>query len=135
MGRVVHIWARTLLVVGRLESLSQVETLQEPEHFDRRHHELVTEALGLELRRTPSESALRSFFLQVHVKQASSPRSSPNLAWLIKPLLTTPAATSQWYRIRGWCNNESRPSTSGVSAQLACTTGLHHPHSDRGGVC
>jgi hypothetical protein len=41
--------------------------LRDLERFVRRHHAVLVEQLGLELRRPPSDSAFRYFFLQVDV--------------------------------------------------------------------
>ena len=40
-------------------------SLRDLERFARRHHAALTKSLGLELRRPPSDSAFRYFFLQV----------------------------------------------------------------------
>ncbi len=47
--------------------LSRCQSLRALERFARRHHVILTEALGLELRRPPSDSSFRYFFLQVDV--------------------------------------------------------------------
>ncbi len=56
-----------LLLVAVLGILSKCESLRDLERFARPHHAALTEALGLELKRPPSDSALRFFFLQVDV--------------------------------------------------------------------
>jgi hypothetical protein len=67
MRRGVRIPAWYLLLVAVLGILSDCESLRDLERFARRHHGLLTEALEIELRRPPSDSAFRYFFLQVDV--------------------------------------------------------------------
>lgn len=67
MRRGVRIPAWYLLLVAVLGILSKCESLRDLERFARRHHAVLTEALGIELRRPPSDSAFRYFFLQVDV--------------------------------------------------------------------
>ena len=47
--------------------LSGCQSLRDLERFAIRHHSALTEALGLELRRPPSDSSFRYFFQQVDV--------------------------------------------------------------------
>jgi hypothetical protein len=54
-------------LVAVLGILSKCESLRDLERFARRHHAVLTDALGLELKRPPSDSAFRYFFLQVDV--------------------------------------------------------------------
>ena len=63
----VRIPAWYLLLVAVLGILSKCESLRDLERFARRHHAVLTEALGIELKRPPSDSAFRYFFLQVDV--------------------------------------------------------------------
>ncbi|QEY31011.1 transposase family protein [Synechococcus sp. RSCCF101] len=67
MRRGVRIPAWYLLLVAVLGILSRCESLRDLERFARRHHAVLIEALGIELRRPPSDSAFRYFFLQVDV--------------------------------------------------------------------
>ena len=67
MRRGVRIPAWYLLLVAVLGILSGCQSLRDLERFARRHHAALTKALGLELRRPPSDSAFRYFFLQVDV--------------------------------------------------------------------
>lgn len=67
MRRGVRIPAWYLLLVAVLGILSRCESLRDLERFARRHHSVLTESLGIELRRPPSDSAFRYFFLQVDV--------------------------------------------------------------------
>jgi hypothetical protein len=67
MRRGVRIPAWYLLVVAVLGILSGCQSLRYLERFAIRHHAALTEALGLELRRLPSDSAFRYFFRQVDV--------------------------------------------------------------------
>ena len=67
MRRGVRIPAWYLLLVAVLGILSKCESLRDLERFAQRHHAVLTEALGFELRRPPSDSAFRYFFLQVDV--------------------------------------------------------------------
>jgi len=56
-----------LLLVAVLGILSGFQSLRDLERFSIRHHTVLTEALGLELRRPPSDSSFRYFFQQVDV--------------------------------------------------------------------
>ncbi|MCT0224364.1 transposase family protein [Synechococcus sp. CS-1328] len=67
MRRGVRIPAWYLLLVAVLGILSKCESLRDLERFANRHHGVLTEALGIELRRPPSDSAFHYFFLQVDV--------------------------------------------------------------------
>ena len=67
MRRGIRIPAWYLLLVAVLGILSGCESLRDLERFARRHHAVLGEQLGLELRRSPSDSAFRYFFLQVDV--------------------------------------------------------------------
>ncbi len=64
MRRGVRIPAWYLLLVAVLGILSKCESLRDLERFARRHHAVLNEALGIELKRPPSDSAFRYFFLQ-----------------------------------------------------------------------
>jgi hypothetical protein len=68
MRRGARIPAWYLLLVAVLGILSACESLRDLERFARRHHSVLREQLGLELRRPPSDSAFRYFFLQVDVE-------------------------------------------------------------------
>jgi hypothetical protein len=65
MRRGVRFPAWYLLLVAVLGILSGCQSLRDLERFAIRHHSVLTEALGLELRRPPSDSAFRYFFRQV----------------------------------------------------------------------
>ena len=67
MRRGVRIPAWYLLLVAVLGILSKCESLRDLERFARRHHAVLTGSLGIELKRPPSDSAFRYFFLQVDV--------------------------------------------------------------------
>ena len=67
MRRGVRFPAWYLLLVVVLGILSRCQSLRDLERFAIRHHAVLTEALGLELRRPPSDSSFRYFFLQVDV--------------------------------------------------------------------
>lgn len=56
-----------LLLVAVLGILSGCQSLRDLECFATRRHAVLNEALGLELRRPPSDSSSRYFFLQVDV--------------------------------------------------------------------
>ncbi|QPN70345.1 transposase family protein [Synechococcus sp. CBW1108] len=66
MLRGVRIPAWHLLLVAVLGILSY-QSLRDLERFAIRHHDALTESLGLGLRRPPSDSAVRYFFRQVDV--------------------------------------------------------------------
>jgi len=63
----IRIPAWYLLLVAVLGILSNCQSLRDLERFAERHHGVLTEALGIELRRYPSDSAFRYFFQQVDV--------------------------------------------------------------------
>ena len=67
MRRGFRIPAWYLLLVAVLGILSGSQSLRDLERFARRHHAVLGKELGLELRRPPSDSAFRYFFLQVDV--------------------------------------------------------------------
>jgi hypothetical protein len=67
MRRGIRIPAWYLLLVAVLGILSRCQGLRDLERFAIRHHSVLTEALGIELRRPPSDSAFRYFFRQVDV--------------------------------------------------------------------
>ena len=65
MRRGVRIPSWYLLLVAVLGILSHCQSLRDLERFAERHHRVLTEALRIELRRYPSDSAFRYFFQQV----------------------------------------------------------------------
>jgi len=67
MRRGVLFPAWYLLLVAVLGILSGCQSLRDLECFTIRHHSVLIEALGVELRRPPSDSSFRYFFLQVVV--------------------------------------------------------------------
>jgi hypothetical protein len=67
MRRGVRFPAWYLLLVAVLGILSGCQSLRDLERFAIRHHSLLTEVLGVELRRPPSDSSFRYFFHQVDV--------------------------------------------------------------------
>ncbi len=67
LRRGVRIPAWYLLLVAVLGILSRCQSLRDLERFAIRHHSVLTDALGLELRRPPSDSAFRYLFQQVDV--------------------------------------------------------------------
>ena len=67
MRRGVRFPAWYLLLVAVLGILSGCQSLRDLERFAIRHHAVLTEALGVELRRPPSDSSFRYFFHQVDV--------------------------------------------------------------------
>ncbi|MBD2548997.1 transposase family protein [Microcystis elabens FACHB-917] len=67
MRRGVRIPAWLLQLVAVLRILSHCQSLRDLERFAIRHHCVSAEALGLELRRPPSDSSFRHFFLKVDV--------------------------------------------------------------------
>ena len=67
MRRGIPIPAWYLLLVAVLGILSGCQSLRDLERFAIRHHSVLGEALGIELRRPPSDSSFRYFFRQVDV--------------------------------------------------------------------
>jgi hypothetical protein len=67
MRRGVRFPAWYLLLVAVLGILSGCQSLRDLERFAIRHHDVLTTALGLQLRRPPSDSSFRYFFQQVDV--------------------------------------------------------------------
>jgi len=67
MRRGVRIPSWYLLLVAVLGILSRCQSLRDLERFAERHHGVLSEALGIKLRRFPSDSAFRYFFQQVDV--------------------------------------------------------------------
>jgi hypothetical protein len=72
MRRGVRIPAWYLLLVAVLGIPSGCQSLRDLERFAIRHHSVLNEALGIELRRPPSDSAFRYFFGQVDVAALSA---------------------------------------------------------------
>jgi hypothetical protein len=64
MRRGVSIPAWYLLLVAVLGILSQCQSLRDLERFSIRPHDTLTSALGIKLRRPPSESAFRYTYLR-----------------------------------------------------------------------
>jgi hypothetical protein len=67
MRRGVRFPSWYLLLVAVLGILSGCQSLRDLERFAIRHHAVLTEALGVVLRRPPSDSSFRYFFQQVDV--------------------------------------------------------------------
>ena len=67
MRRGVRFPAWYLLLVAVLGIPSRCQSLRDLERFAIRHHTVLTELLGIELRRPPSDSSFRHFFHQVDV--------------------------------------------------------------------
>jgi len=67
MRRGVRFPAWYLLLVAVLGILSGCQSLRDLERFAIRHHAVLSEALGIGLRRPPSDSSFRYFFHQVDV--------------------------------------------------------------------
>ncbi len=65
MRREIRSPAWYLLLVAVMGILSRCQSLRDLEQFAIRHHSVLTEALGIELRRPPSDSSFRYFFRQV----------------------------------------------------------------------
>jgi len=65
MRRGVRIPAWYLLLVAVLGILSRCQSLRDLDRFAIRHHSVLTAALVIELRRSPSDSAFRYFFQHV----------------------------------------------------------------------
>ena len=72
MRRGVRLPAGYLPLVAVLGILSGCQSLRHLERFAIRHHSVLKEALGIELRRPPSDSVFRYFFRQVDVAGLSS---------------------------------------------------------------
>ncbi|NQW38976.1 MAG: transposase family protein [Cyanobacteria bacterium] len=85
MRRGVRIPAWYFLLVAVLGILSRCQSLRDLERFAIRYHSVLTEALGLELRRPPSDSAFRYFFRQVDVASLCVRRSSSTSKWKASP--------------------------------------------------
>jgi hypothetical protein len=64
MRRGIRLPAWYLLLVAALGILSGCQSLRDLERFAIRHHVVLTEALGVELRRPPSYTSFRYFFQQ-----------------------------------------------------------------------
>ena len=76
MRRGVRFPAWYLLLVAVLGILSGCQSLRDLERFAIRHHAVLTEALGVEIRRPPSDSSFRYFFQRIRIDRAE-PRSYP----------------------------------------------------------
>jgi hypothetical protein len=58
-----------LLLVAVLGILSGCQSLRDLQRFAIRHHAALNQALGLELRRPPTDSSFRDLFLQVDMAE------------------------------------------------------------------
>ncbi|MFN9546271.1 MAG: transposase family protein [Cyanobacteriota bacterium] len=67
MRRGIRIPAWYFLLVAVLGILSRCKSLRDLERFANRHHTALTTSLGIALKRSPSDSAFRYFFLQMDV--------------------------------------------------------------------
>jgi hypothetical protein len=67
MRRGVRFPGSYLLLLAVLGILSGCQSLRDLERFAIRHHSVLTEVLGVELRRPPSDSSFRYFFHKVDV--------------------------------------------------------------------
>ena len=72
MRRGVRIPAWYLLLVAVLGMMSGCQSLRVLERFAIRHHSVLNEALGIELRRPPSDPAFRYFLRQIDVAALSA---------------------------------------------------------------
>ena len=72
MRRGIRIPAWYLLLVAVLGILSRCQSLRDLERFAIRHHNVLTEALGIELRRPPSDLSFHYFFRKVDVAALSA---------------------------------------------------------------
>ena len=72
MRRGVRIPAWYMLLVAVLGILSGCQSLRDLERFAIRQHSVLSAVLGIELRRPPSDSAIRDFFRQVDVAALSA---------------------------------------------------------------
>ena len=72
MRRGVRNPAWYLLLVAVLGIMSGCQSLRDLERFAIRHHSALNKALGIEIRRPPSDSSFRYFFRQVDVAALSA---------------------------------------------------------------
>ena len=81
MRRGVRFPAWYLLLVAVLGILSRCQSLRDLERFAIRHHAVLTEALGLELRRPPGKDHIREtkFGVQKGEIRSGSIRSDPKM--------------------------------------------------------
>jgi hypothetical protein len=93
----IRIPAWCLLLVAVLRILSRCQSLRDLERFAIRHHRVLTEALDIDRRRPPTDSAFRDFFRQVDVaalcaaiRDWTSPRSQ-----VVQPILSSSSVTAR----------------------------------------
>jgi hypothetical protein len=97
--------------VAVLGILSKYESLRDLERFALRHHAVLTEALGIELRRLPSDSTFRYFFHQVDVAAICSAIRD----WMIAQI---PGSISDLDQLAKDCPVQSSPLAGSVQPSL-----------------
>ena len=118
MRRGVRIPSWYLLLVAVLGILSQCQSLRDLERFARRHHAVLTEALRIELKRPPSDSAFRYFFLHVDVTAVCGAIRD----WTIAQIPGGTADLDQLVRDGKTLRGSIEPTDSGGSAFIAQVT-------------
>lgn len=73
MPRGIRISAWYLLLMAILWIRSKCESLRDPERLARRHHALLIETLGIELKHTTSDSPFSYLFLLVDLTRSAQP--------------------------------------------------------------
>jgi hypothetical protein len=118
MRRGVRIPAWYLLLVALLGILSGCQSLRDLERFARRHHAALTKSLGLELRRPPSDSAFRYFFLQVDLAALCTAISNWTIAQIPGGAVNLDQLVCDGKALRG----SIEPAAGGGSAFIAQVT-------------
>lgn len=83
LRRGIQLAAWSLLLVAVLASLSGGLSLRDLQRFASRHHRVLTEALGLDLKRPASDCSCRSFFLQVDMTALGAALGAASRDWMI----------------------------------------------------
>jgi hypothetical protein len=98
--------------------LSKCESLRDLQRIARRHHGVLTETLGIELKRPPSDSAFRYFFPQVDVASICAAIRDWTLAQIpgVQWILTS------WSAMAKLCGVSIEPTAGGASAFIAQVT-------------
>jgi len=115
MRRGVRFPVRYLLLLAVLGILSGCQSLRDLERFAIRHHGVLTEALGLKLRRPPSDFSFRYFFHQVDVADLCSAIRD----WTIAQIPGGAADLDQLVRVGKTLRGSMEPTAGGGSAFIA----------------
>jgi hypothetical protein len=118
MRRGVRFPAWYLLLVAVLGILSGCQSLRDLERFAIRHHAVLTEALGIKLKRPPSDSSFRYFLHQVDVAALCAAIRDWTIAQILGGAVDLDQLVCEGKTLRG----SIEPTAAGGSAFIAQVT-------------